>query len=139
MEEKETSGNISLFTTPLFLFFIAIFLFMALINGSKGLAVLSIVVFCMAGGAKLWTRFCLRKTEYRLTTDKTKVFPGEGSFWTSLPKTKNRSRCGSPLLSPTRGFRCVQRIFTAQRGEGSIMVPAGQVPVGYNSGKKRCV
>lgn len=62
------------------LFFVGIVLFIALLNmfnGGHDLVVLSLFVFIMAGGLRLWTRFSHSKVRCSTMLDKKRVFAGE--------------------------------------------------------------
>ena len=52
-------------------------LFIALLYGQRDLAVLTLLVLGIAGGARLWTRMSLSGIRCHSTVDKQKVFPGE--------------------------------------------------------------
>ncbi len=67
----------SLFILPLILFFVALILFLALLNRQTDLAVLCFLVIGMAGGAKLWARRSLAGMGCRASVDKARAFPGE--------------------------------------------------------------
>jgi uncharacterized protein (DUF58 family) len=70
----------SLFLIPLMLTIVGLFLFMALLNGQRDLTVLSLILFGVAAGAKLWTRWSLAGIECGVSIDKRRVFPGEKLF-----------------------------------------------------------
>jgi uncharacterized protein (DUF58 family) len=67
----------SLFVIPLVLIIVALFLFMALLNGQRELTVLSLLLFGLLAGAKLWTRWSLAGIECSFNIDKRRVFPDE--------------------------------------------------------------
>ena len=67
----------SLFLIPLMLAFVGLLLFMALLNGQRDLTVLSLILFGVAAGAKLWTRWSLAGIECSVSIDKRRAFPGE--------------------------------------------------------------
>jgi uncharacterized protein (DUF58 family) len=67
----------SLFATSVILFFVGIFFFIALLNGQRDLIILSLLVFTMTGGLKLWTRFSPARLRCTLTLEKNKVFAGD--------------------------------------------------------------
>jgi uncharacterized protein (DUF58 family) len=67
----------SLFILPFSLFFVGLFLLIALLNGQTDLAILCFLILGMAGGAKLWTRKSLAGIKCQATVDRTRVFPGE--------------------------------------------------------------
>ncbi len=67
----------SLFATSVILFFVGILLFVALLNGQRDLIVLSILVFGMMGGLKLWAKFSSNKIQCGLALEKKRVFAGD--------------------------------------------------------------
>jgi uncharacterized protein (DUF58 family) len=67
----------SLFATSLILFFVGIFFFIALLKGQRDLIILSLLVFAMTGGLKLWTRFSPTRMRCTLTLQKNRVFAGD--------------------------------------------------------------
>lgn len=67
----------SLFATSVILFFVGIFFFIALLNGQRDLIILSLLVFTMTGGLKLWTRFSPARLRCTLALEKNKVFAGD--------------------------------------------------------------
>jgi uncharacterized protein (DUF58 family) len=67
----------SLFIIPFILAVVGLFLFMALLNGQRDLTVLSLILFCVVAGAKLWTRWSLAGIQCNVRIDKRRVFPDE--------------------------------------------------------------
>ena len=67
----------SLFILPLTLFFVGLFLFIALLYGQRDLIILTLLVLGLAVGAKLWARMSLSGIRCRSGVDKQKLFPGE--------------------------------------------------------------
>ena len=67
----------SLFIIPLVLFLVMLALFIALLNGQTELALLSLLVLGMAGGAKLWARLSLARMSFSVKIGKERLFPGE--------------------------------------------------------------
>lgn len=67
----------SIFFTPFILAIVGLFFFMALLNGQRDLTVLSLILFGVAAGAKLWTRWSLAGIECSISIDRRRVFPGE--------------------------------------------------------------
>jgi uncharacterized protein (DUF58 family) len=59
------------------LFFVGILFFVALLNGQRDLIILSLLVFAMAGGLKLWTRFSPARMRCSLMLEKNRVFAGD--------------------------------------------------------------
>jgi uncharacterized protein (DUF58 family) len=67
----------SLFIIPLTLAFVGVLLFVALLKGQRDLTILSLILFAIVAGAKLWTRWSLAGIACRISIDKRRVFPGE--------------------------------------------------------------
>jgi len=78
MMEAEEGRVPSLFTLPLVLFFVGLFLFVSLLHAERDFTLLCLLVLGLAGGAKLWSRVSLRGLRCDFSLDKEKVFPGEG-------------------------------------------------------------
>jgi hypothetical protein len=53
----------SLFIIPLSLAFVGLLLFVALLHGQQDLAILSLILFGIVAGVKLWTRWSLAGIE----------------------------------------------------------------------------
>lgn len=66
----------SLFATSVILFFVGVFLFIALLAKNRDLIVLSLLVLGMVGGLKLWTR-CTPRVRSSLKLSKNRVFAGD--------------------------------------------------------------
>jgi len=62
---------------PLIQIFVALFLFMALLNDQRDLTVLSLVVIAILAGTQLWRRFSPAKIHCESALNKQRVFPGE--------------------------------------------------------------
>ena len=67
----------SLFIIPLSLAFVGLLLFVALLHGQQDLAILSLILFGIVAGVKLWTRWSLAGVDCRVNVDKRRAFPGE--------------------------------------------------------------
>ena len=70
----------SLFLDPLILAIVGLLLFITLLIGQWDLTVLSLILFGVAAGAKLWTRWSLAGVECSVSIDKRRAFPGEKLF-----------------------------------------------------------
>ncbi len=66
-----------LFTVTLIQLFLAVLLFVALLNGQRDLAVLALLVLGVIGATRLWARLSLSGLTCHLAVDKRRVFPGE--------------------------------------------------------------
>lgn len=67
----------SLFSVPLILVFVGVFLFIALLNGQRDLALWAVFVIGVAGGAKAWGMLSHSGLTFSVSADKVKVFPDE--------------------------------------------------------------
>lgn len=67
----------TIFFIPFVLVFVALFFFVALLNGQRDLTVLTLLILCIAGLAKLWSRQSLKHISCSLRLDKYKLFPDE--------------------------------------------------------------
>ncbi len=76
METREERLS-TVFTVPLVLFFVGLFLFMSLLHGRQDLTVLTILIFIVVGGARAWAGMSLSGLKIQSRIDKEKVFPGE--------------------------------------------------------------
>lgn len=70
----------SLFATSLILFIVGILLFVALLTGNRELIILSIMVFSVVGGLKIWARYSSRMVKSILNLDKERIFAGDILF-----------------------------------------------------------
>ena len=75
--EKQEDRLPSLFIIPFVLFFVAFFLFVALLQGYRELTIFTILILCLMGGAKLWSKATLSGLRFYPKIDRQKVFPGE--------------------------------------------------------------
>ena len=75
--EGQDRGVPTIFVTRLMQFFVGVLLFVALLNGLRDLAVLTLLVLVLVFGAKLWSRISLSGIKSHSTVNKQKVFPGE--------------------------------------------------------------
>lgn len=62
---------------PLIQIFVALFLFMALLNDERDLTVLSLVVIAILAGTQFWSRLSPAKLRWDSALNKQRVFPGE--------------------------------------------------------------
>lgn len=67
----------SLFVIPVILVFVISFLLIALINNHSELALLSLLVLCLAAGTKLWAKISLSKISLLSQVDRERLFPDE--------------------------------------------------------------
>lgn len=67
----------SLFVIPVILFFVVSSLLIALINNHGELALLSLLVLCLAIGTKLWAKISLSKISFLSQVNRKRLFPEE--------------------------------------------------------------
>ena len=62
---------------PLIQIFVAVFLFIALLNGQRDLTVLGLVIFVVVAGTRIWSRLSPARIQHDARMDKHRGFPGE--------------------------------------------------------------
>ncbi|WP_419660470.1 conserved uncharacterized protein, DUF58 [Desulfosarcina variabilis str. Montpellier] len=67
----------SIYTTLFIQFFVGLFFFIALLNGQRDLALLTLIVLVVMTCARLWSRASLRGLSIRTSVDRTTLFPGD--------------------------------------------------------------
>jgi uncharacterized protein (DUF58 family) len=75
--QKQEERLPSLFIIPFVLIFVAVFLFVALLQGNRELTIFTILILSLMGGAKLWSKATLSGLRITPIIDRRKVFPGE--------------------------------------------------------------
>ena len=75
-------GQTSAFSIPLVLFFVAVVLFVALLNRRFDLILLSLMVLTLFGGAYLFSRAGFWRLEWQVQVDRQRMFPGETATMT---------------------------------------------------------
>jgi uncharacterized protein (DUF58 family) len=70
----------SLFIIQPVLGFVGVLLFVALLYGQRDLTIVSLMLFGVVTGAKLWSRYSLARIECRVRLDRHRAFPGEKLF-----------------------------------------------------------
>jgi uncharacterized protein (DUF58 family) len=75
--DQSTSRLPTAFTIPLILFFVGVFLFIALLNRHRDLTVLALLILAMAAGTKIWAGFSAKKIRFDAEMDKQRVYPLE--------------------------------------------------------------
>ncbi|PIY22114.1 MAG: hypothetical protein COZ11_13920, partial [Deltaproteobacteria bacterium CG_4_10_14_3_um_filter_51_14] len=73
VQTRETT----IFAVPLVRIITASLLLIALLNGQRSLALLSILVLSVALGASLWSRISVKALTFRSSLNTSRVFPGE--------------------------------------------------------------
>jgi uncharacterized protein (DUF58 family) len=76
MEVREERIS-SAFIIPFVLFFMGLFLFLSLLHNQRDLTVLTILIFVVVAGAKIWGWMSLSGLKCRVSLDKVKCFPDE--------------------------------------------------------------
>lgn len=67
----------TLFISPLIVFLMLMFLFIALLTRQDQMAAMTFMVLCLAGLTKIWSRYGFSNMALDVRPDKTRVFPGE--------------------------------------------------------------
>ena len=111
----------SLFLIPFVLAIVGLFLFMALLNGQRDLTVLSLVLFGVAAGAKLWTRWSLAGIECSVSIDKRRVFPGEKLFLKATAENRKILPVWLQVRAPVGGLVHGESAETAVTAESGLL------------------
>ncbi|MCX5821726.1 MAG: DUF58 domain-containing protein [Deltaproteobacteria bacterium] len=111
----------SLFLIPLTLAIVGLFLFMALLNGQRDLTVLSLILFGIAAGAKLWTRWSLAGIECSISIDKRRVFPGEKLFLKATAENRKILPVWLQVRAPVSGLAHGAPVETAVTAESGLL------------------
>ena len=75
--DQQESREPTIFNSLLMLFFVGIFLFIALLYRQNDLSLLAILVLVVVGGAKAWSSMSLGRIRCDSTIDTQRVFPGD--------------------------------------------------------------
>lgn len=75
--EGQTRGVPTLFVLPFIQVVVGALLFLSLLFGQREITALTLLVFVMTGGTKLWAMMSLRGLQCRLMVDKRKMFANE--------------------------------------------------------------
>ena len=111
----------SLFLIPFTLAIVGLFLFMALLNGQWDLTVLSLILFGVAAGAKLWTRWSLAGIECSVSIDKRRVFPGEKLFLKATAENRKFLPVWLQVRAPVSGLAHGDSAETAVTAESGLL------------------
>jgi uncharacterized protein (DUF58 family) len=111
----------SLFLVPPVLAIVGLFLFMALLNGQWDLTVLSLILFGVAAGAKLWTRWSLAGIECSVGIDKRRVFPGEKLFLKATAENRKILPVWLQVRAPVGGLVHGASAETAVTAESGLL------------------
>jgi uncharacterized protein (DUF58 family) len=111
----------SLFLIPIVLVIVGLFLFMALLNGQWDLTVLSLLLFGVAAGAKLWTRWSLAGIECSVSIDKRRVFPGEKLFLKATAENRKILPVWLRVRAPVGGLVHGAAAETAVTAESGLL------------------
>ena len=101
--DSSENGLSTAFILPLIQFLVGLLLFIALLTGERDLTVLGMLIFGMAGCAKIWSRMSASKISCKADLDKKKVFP-------RLPQVKFHETGATLVYLPfeDRGHEMVQ-------------------------------
>ena len=111
----------SLFLIPFVLAIVGLLLFMALLNGQRDLTVLSLILFGVAAGAKLWTRWSLAGIECSISIDKRRVFPGETLFLKATAENRKFLPVWLQVRAPVSGLVHGASAETAVTAESGLL------------------
>jgi len=111
----------SLFATSVILLFVGIFLFIALLTGQRDLIILSLLVFTMTGGLKLWTRFSSARMRCTFALEKNKVFAGDTLFLKAHAENGKILPVWLEVEVPVNGFSHAFPSETPLVGQGSLL------------------
>lgn len=75
--DHQESREPTIFNSVLMIFFVGIFLFIALLYRQNDLALLAILILVVVSGAKAWSIMSLGRIRWDSTTDTQRVFPGD--------------------------------------------------------------
>jgi len=111
----------SLFLIPLVLAIVGLFLFMALLSGQRDLTVLSLILFGVAAGAKLWSRWSLAGIACSVHIDRRRVFPGEKLFLEATAKNRKLLPVWLQIRAPVGGLGHDGSADTAVTAESGLL------------------
>ena len=75
--EQQESREPTIFNSLLVLFFVGLFLFLALLYRQNDLSLLAILILTVVGGTKAWTSMSASRIRWDSAIDNARVFPGE--------------------------------------------------------------
>ena len=75
--DQQENREPTIFNSLLMLFFVGIFLFLALLYRQNNLSLLAILILIVVGGAKAWARMSATRIRWDSAIDSERVFPGE--------------------------------------------------------------
>ena len=111
----------SLFLIPFVLVIVGLLLFMALLKGQRDLTVLSLILFGVAAGARLWTRWSLTGIECSVSIDKRRVFPGEKLFLKATVENRKFLHVWLQVRAPVSGLVHGASAETAVTAESGLL------------------
>jgi uncharacterized protein (DUF58 family) len=102
--------------------FVALFLFMALLNGQRDLTVLGIVVLTILVGTKIWSRLSSVKITFEAMLNKQRVFPEETFIFSiRVRNAKFLPVLAQLSLSFEEHFKAAENNVAALNKEGSLL------------------
>ncbi|HME45706.1 MAG TPA: DUF58 domain-containing protein [Syntrophorhabdales bacterium] len=114
----------SLFIIPLVLGFVGVLLFIALLYGQRDLITVSLMLFGVVVGAKLWSRWSLACIECRGSVDKHRTFPGEKLFLRATVENRKFLPVWLQVKVPITGFAhdiSAESVTGTTVGEASLL------------------
>ena len=129
----------SLFATSVILFIVGIFFFIALLKGQRDLIILSLLVFTMTGGLKLWSRFSPARMRCTLTLEKNRVFAGDTLLLKASAENNKFLPVWLEVEVPVDGsLPCASEREAAYGAGESPVVSDDRLSLGVHSGNERC-
>ncbi|HEX2965694.1 MAG TPA: DUF58 domain-containing protein, partial [Syntrophorhabdaceae bacterium] len=111
----------SLFATSLILFIIGILLFLALLTGNRELIVLSIIVFGIVGGLKIWAKYSSTNVKSLLELEKNRVFAGDRLFLRAIVENGKALPVWLEVLVSIDNIFPVIKDDVSLTGQGSLL------------------
>ena len=117
--------------------FVGVLLFMALLHGQRDLTILSLILFGVVAGAKLWTRWSLAGIACRVSIDKRRVFPGEKLFLKATAENRKFLPVWLQVKAPIGGLAHGASAETAVTAETSLLwYQKARFPLGADSARE---
>jgi uncharacterized protein (DUF58 family) len=111
----------SFFLIPVTLIIVGLFFFMALLKGQRDLTVLSLILFGVAAGAKLWTKWSLASIECSVSIDKRRMFPGEKLLMKAAAENRKLLPAWLQVRAPVSGLAHNTSAETAVTAESCLL------------------
>jgi len=111
----------SIFLVPFVLIIVGLFFCMALLTGQRDLTVLSLLLFSVAAGAKLWAGWSLTGIECSFSIDKRRLFPDEKLLLQATTANRKILPVWLQLESPVNGLVHDENGATALTAEAGLL------------------